>query len=148
MNTLTISQIFSNLSFYKDQYLNIIQSADLYFTEVEGAFVDLFPFKKQQLFLGDLLQLWFSEKWSDDAIQSHRIEEYLAAQDVKSYASKHVYIFAITGNAVTGVNTSRVCAQDSQNIEQLEVRSPLKYYVELVNCPRPDRSYSIRQSCA
>ena len=57
MNTLTISQIFSNLSFYKDQYLNIIQSADLYFTEVEGAFVDLFPFKKQQLFLGDLLQL-------------------------------------------------------------------------------------------
>ena len=134
MNTLTISQIFSNLSFYKDQYLNIIQSADLYFTEVEGAFVDLFPFKKQKLFLGDLLQLWFSEKWSDD--------------DVKSYASKHVYIFAITGNAVTGVNTSHVWAQDSQNIEQLEVRSPLKYYVELVNCPRPDRSYSIRQSCA
>ena len=61
------------------------------------------------MILGDLLQLWFSEKWSDDAVQSHRIEDYLAAQDVKGYASKHVYIFAITGNAVLIMVVSRPC---------------------------------------
>lgn len=148
MKTLTIPQIFSNLAFYKENYLNILNTPDTYFTEVEGAFVDLFPFKKQHLFLGDLLQLWFSEKWSDDVTPSHRIEEYLAAQDIRDYASKHVYIYSIKGNAVTGVNTSQVWDQNSQLVQQVEVHSPLKYYVELVNCPRPDRSYSMHQSCA
>lgn len=148
MTTLTIPQIFSNLEFYKENYLNILNSPDTYFTEVDGAFVDLFPFKQQHLFLGDLLQLWFSEKWSDDVTSSHRIEEYLAAQDIKDYASKHVYIYSIKGNAVTGLNTSQVWDQNSQLVQQVEVRSPLKYYVELVNCPRPDRSYSMHQSCA
>lgn len=137
MNALTIPQIFSNLDFYKENYLNIINSSESYFTEVEGAFVDLFPFRKQNLFLGDLLQLWFSEKWSDQTKKLLEIEEYLAANDVKRNVKQQVYIYSIKGNAVSGANKSQAWSLDSDRVEEIQVKSPLKYYVELVNCPRP-----------
>lgn len=146
MYTLTIPQIFSNLDFYQENYLNILNSAESYFTDVEGAFVDLFPFKKQNLYLGDLLQLWFSEKWSDDATKTFQLEEYLAANDVKKSAKQHVYIFAIQGNAVTGVNKSQSWALVDSKVETLALRSPLKYYVELVNCARPKAFSPVEQA--
>ncbi len=36
MNTLTISQIFSNFSFYQENYLSIIADHNQYQTPVEG----------------------------------------------------------------------------------------------------------------
>ena len=63
MNTLTIPQIFSQLSFYQDHYLDIIQDSAQYFTPVAGAEIRLWPLATKQLYLGDLLQLWFAEKW-------------------------------------------------------------------------------------
>lgn len=146
MNTLKIPQIFSNLSFYKENYLSILSSEASYFTEVEGAYVDLFPFKKQRLYLGDLLQLWFSEKWSDEAPKAHLLEEYLAATDVKNSAKNHVYIYCIKGNAVTGLNSSQAWSQLSSTVENLSLRFPLKYYVELVNCPRPSSDTVLNHS--
>lgn len=139
MSTLTIPQIFSNLAFYQENYLTILNTPETYFTEVEGAFIDLFPFKKQHLFLGDLLQLWFSEKWSDQVKKSLKLEEFLAANDVKSNAKQHVYIYSIKGNAVSGVNKSQSWVLETDAVEEIQVYSPLKYYVELVNCPRPTR---------
>ena len=63
MHTLTIAEIFSNLSFYQDHYLEIIEDPQQYYTLVENCFQNTFPFKQQALFLGDLLQLWFGDKW-------------------------------------------------------------------------------------
>jgi len=63
MTILNIQSIFSNLSFYQQHYLEIIQDAAQYYTPVEHSFINTFPFKQQALYLGDLLQLWFGNKW-------------------------------------------------------------------------------------
>lgn len=60
MKTLTVASIFSNFDFYQRNYLNILNQPESYYTPVEDAWIDAFPFKKQDLYLGDLLQLWFS----------------------------------------------------------------------------------------
>ena len=58
MNALTISDIFSNLEYYKEQYLAILAHPEQYFTPVAHAYVQVWPLAKEQLYLGDLLQLW------------------------------------------------------------------------------------------
>ena len=63
MQTLTIAEIFSDFSFYQDHYLSIIAQPEQYFTPVQGVFIQVWPVGTQPLYLGDLLQLWFSEKW-------------------------------------------------------------------------------------
>ena len=63
MKTLCIQSIFSNFSFYQQNYLQIIQNPEQYYIAVENACVNTFPFRQQVLFLGDLLQLWFGHKW-------------------------------------------------------------------------------------
>ena len=138
MNTLTISQIFSNLEFYKQNYLSILNSPSSYFTEVEGAIVDVFPFKKHHLVLGELLQLWFSEKWSIDHDQSFTIEQYLAANDIKANLNK-VYIYSIKGNAILGTNKSLAWVNESNAESEILLKSPLKYYVECLSCSRPSK---------
>ena len=63
MNTLTISDIFANLADYQDQYLFIISNPEQYYTPVELAYIDVWPVGYTDLYVGDLLQLWFSERW-------------------------------------------------------------------------------------
>ena len=49
MNTLTISQIFENLSFYQDNYLSILQNPEQYYVEVEHASIDVWPFSEKKI---------------------------------------------------------------------------------------------------
>ena len=77
MNTLTIPQIFSQLSFYQDHYLEIIQDSAQYFTLVAGAEIRLWPLATKQLYLGDLLQLWFAEKWLVEKERQFSFEIFL-----------------------------------------------------------------------
>lgn len=63
MTILNIQTIFSNFSFYQQNYLDILQDPERYYTPVENAFLNTFPFKQNALYLGDLLQLWFGNKW-------------------------------------------------------------------------------------
>ena len=63
MNTLNISDIFSQFSYYQEHYLSILSTPEQYYTAVEGAYIHVWPLAPQDLYLGDLLQLWFSEKW-------------------------------------------------------------------------------------
>lgn len=137
MYTLTIAQIFSNLSFYQDHYLQILQSSDQYYTPVEGAFIHVWPFKKQALYLGDLLQLWFAEKWKVQPLLDFKIEEYLAAVDVQSSQNSHTYIYAIRGNALNGSNTSYVWSLKENRAYKVNLDLTLKSYCEFVACQRP-----------
>ena len=63
MHTLTIAEIFSNFSFYQNHYISIIQDPERYQTAVEDACIQVWPVGTQPLYLGDLLQLWCSDKW-------------------------------------------------------------------------------------
>lgn len=47
MKTLTVASIFSNLDFYQRNYLNILNQPESYYTPVEDAWIDAFPFKNK-----------------------------------------------------------------------------------------------------
>ena len=137
MHTLTIAQIFSNLPAYKDQYLNILHSTELYYTEVEGAFIHVWPFKKQALYLGDLLQLWFAEKWTVTLEQRYILEQYLAAQDVIKASNNTAYIYAIRANSFTGQNQTQIWSTHLSQSQSVITEDTLKYSCEFLACDRP-----------
>ena len=56
MNTLSISDIFSQFSYYQEHYLSILSTPEQYSTALEGAFIHVWPLSPQDLYLGDLLQ--------------------------------------------------------------------------------------------
>ena len=47
MKTLTVSSIFSNFDFYQRNYLNILNQPESYYTLVEDAWINAFPFKSR-----------------------------------------------------------------------------------------------------
>jgi hypothetical protein len=89
MKTLTIASIFSNFDFYQQNYLNVLTQSESYYTPVEDAWIDAYPFKKQNLYLGDLLQLWFSSKWN-----VHNSLKILKSSKLLN-SSKSLYIFQL-----------------------------------------------------
>lgn len=133
MNTLTIPQIFSNIAFFQANYLNIIADHQQYFVPVEGSIIDVWPFKKQQLFLGDLLQLWFAEKWKhvDQSEFKFNLNQKLNAQ------SHDAYIYAIEGNLFTGSNSVNIFKVSDQCCYETETEQLRKFIFEFKALSRP-----------
>lgn len=127
MNTLTIPQIFSQLSFYQDHYLDIIQDPAQYFTPVAGAEICLWPLATKQLYLGDLLQLWFAEKWLVEKERQFSFEIFLNTPETQQ---KDHYIYALTGNLLTGSNRSKVWQASAKETRELSVANVSKHYFE------------------
>lgn len=138
MNTLTISQVFSQISSFQENYLAILDNPTWYYTAVEGASIHIWPFKAQALCLGDLLQLWFAEKWLLRGCQEFDLAQYLAAIDVKTVAQQG-YIYAIKGNAISGVNQSTVWFSPECSAQVVAQTQSLKALCEFLNCDRPFR---------
>lgn len=134
MNTLTIPQIFSQLSFYQDHYLEIIQDSTQYFTPVTGAEIRLWPLAAKQLYLGDLLQLWFAEKWLVEKERQFSFEVFL---NVPETQPKELFIYAISGNLLTGTNQSKVWQASSAQTQKLSVANVSKHYFEYCALSRP-----------
>ncbi|ATO19968.1 hypothetical protein BS636_10040 [Acinetobacter sp. LoGeW2-3] len=134
MNTLTIPQIFSQLSFYQENYLDIIQDATQYFTPVADAKIRLWPLAAKQLYLGDLLQLWFAEKWLVEQERQFSFEVFLNAPEPQP---KDLYIYAISGNLLTGSNQSRVWQASVEQIQSLSVANVSKHYFEYQALTQP-----------
>ena len=137
MNTLTISQIFTQLPFYQVHYLSILQNSEQYYTPVTDAYIHLWPLKKQNLYLGDLLQLWFAEKWTVTPAQNYILEQYLAAHDVIKAKHNTAYIYAIEANSFTGENQTHIWSTHLGQSQVVETVDTLKYYCEFKACERP-----------
>lgn len=132
MKTLTVASIFSNFDFYQRNYLNILNQPESYYTLVEDAWINAFPFKKQDLYLGDLLQLWFSSKW--DAHTSLKV--------LKSYnildQSKPLYIFQLEGELLWGKNKVLAWSTQFHKVIELQLKNIWAPYVVAQTCDRPD----------
>lgn len=105
MNTLYVSEIFKHFSFYQDHYLSIISDPLQYYTEVSDAYIQVWPFAKQNLYLGDLLQLWFAQKWLIAPSSPSLLQQLTDEPQHKS--SSDLYLYQLQGNALTGENYSR-----------------------------------------
>ncbi len=141
MKTLTVASIFSNFNFYQRNYLNILSRPESYYTPVEGASIDAYPFKKQDLYLGDLLQLWFSSKWN-----VHSSLKVLKCSKVLDQ-SKPLYIFQLEGELLLGKNKVLAWSTEHQEVIELQLKNIWAPYIVAQTCDRPDNpDYSIKKA--
>ncbi|RKG34723.1 hypothetical protein [Acinetobacter tianfuensis] len=136
MNTLTISQLFSNFKLYQDQYLSILDDPERYYTPVADAYVQIWPAAPQQLFLGDLLQLWLGDKWVVNTEKAPLINSVFRAKaDLKPQFNR--FVFAIEGNLLTGQNKANAWLNDAAQSELTSVNSLFQFYCIWKSLNRP-----------
>ncbi|WP_445115481.1 hypothetical protein [Acinetobacter sp. WZC-1] len=141
MNTLSISDIFANLNFYKQHYLSIISDPLQYSTKVRDAWIEIWPLEAQPLYLGDLLQLWFSQKWRIDSPRN-TFRQLWGAQDsqVQNQALAHqqaVYLYQLKGNLLSGRNQARLWSVLEQKQLSFSVDSVFQYFCIFRALSRP-----------
>ena len=128
MNTLTISQIFSNFSFYQENYLSILADQTRYQIPVEDAYVNVWPLGHRQLCLGDLPQLWLSQKWRIDVPCHLRYEHKDDGRKTPLHREQDLYLYQLAGSALSGSNRAKVWSVSEQKVLTVELDSALKYY--------------------
>ena len=137
MHTLTIAEIFSNLSFYQDNYLSIIQDSVQYRTVVEDAYIQVWPVGTEQLYLGDLLQLWFSDKWLINSPCQLLLESYSSGRKKPLQRDHDLYLYQLNGSALSGRNNSKVWSVSEQKKLSVSLDSVFKYLCIFKGTHRP-----------
>ena len=128
MHTLTIAQIFNDFDLYQAQYQNILQDPQQYYIPVQAATLEIWPFPKKNLYLGDLLQLWFNQTWLINQVsESKHAIETQHNWFAKTSVQQHIYAFAISGNVVLGKTYLACWSVEQQCIISLEIEQSLKY---------------------
>lgn len=138
MNALTISHLFSNLQSYQDQYLSILQNAEQYFTPVEDAYIHVWPAARQPLYLGDLLQLWLSDKWIVNTKKAPLINTVLRDK-AKPAPEFDRYVFCLQGNLLTGQNAAQAWSIQGSQREAFNLEGLFQFYCifKSLNRPKP-----------
>ena len=137
MHTLTIAEIFSNLSFYQDNYLSIIQDSVQYRTVVEDAYIQVWPVGTEQLYLGDLLQLRFSDKWLINSPCQLLLESYSNGRKKPLQRDHDLYLYQLNGSALSGRNNSKVWSVSEQKKLSVSLDSVFKYLCIFKGTHRP-----------
>ena len=132
MNTLRISHILNHLQHYQAQYLNILNCADQYYIPVEDAYINLWPIGRIDLCLGDLLQLWFSQKWS---LQQYA--GFFEFQIDQKSIENNSYLFQIKGNLFKAENQCIAFSLQDQQTITLTSQYGLKFWAEYKALSRP-----------
>ena len=141
MNTLTIPQIIANFAFYKENYLSIIKNADQYYVPVEGAEVQVWPLASHQLFLGDLLQLWFAGKWTVDNKRNLLINTILTDKTLDQ-KEQDLFIYEIKGSLVSGEDTSTSWSRSENKAVDISVGSIFQFYCIFKGLSRPIQTFN------
>ena len=142
MHTLTIAEIFSNLSFYQDNYLSIIHDPERYQTAVEDAYIQVWPVGIQALYLGDLLQLWFSDKWLIDSPCQLLLDSYSKGRKQSLQREHDLYLYQLNDSALSGRNNSKVWSVSEQKKLSVSLDSVFKYLCIYKGTSRPEVSLS------
>lgn len=137
MNTLSISDIFSNFSFYQENYLSILQNPEHYYTEIEQAYFEVWPFGEKKLFLGDLLQLWFSEKWLINAKCQLLTDSNTKNTKTTIQREHDLYLFQWVGSTFSGANHAKVWSISEQKVIHIALDRVFKYYCFFESIERP-----------
>ena len=136
MSSLSISYLFDQFKFYQQHYLSIIKDPQQYYTPVEGAFIDVWPLKKKQLFLGDLLQLWFAEKWQLSLKPEFHFEIFLN-DTIQPVPEQKVFVFALQGNLLTTKHQAQVWSAEKQQVQYIELDQLYRHVFEYKALSQP-----------
>lgn len=135
MHKLTIQYVFSNFQFYQQNYQHIMTSADDYYQPVESALLDFSVISQEQIYLGDLLQLWFNQNW-----QSFE----LFVENKQLNLNGISYIFAIKKRLHQSI--AYVWSPLNQQVLSIEISNDLALYLPFIQLVRPKRINQIQQS--
>ena len=141
MNALTVPHIFSNLEYYKEHYLSILEQPEQYFTSVAHAYVQVWPLAKEQLYLGDLLQLWLGDKWVVNLEKQPLINTVLR-EKAKQVPEFDRYVYALQGSLLTGKNAAQAWSSHAGQSAELSVGSLFQYYCVFKSLARPQAQKS------
>lgn len=140
MNTLSISEIFSNFQFYQENYLSIIANPIEYHTPVASAYINVWPVGHVDLCLGDLLQLWFSEKWLINSPVLRLFDHPDDGRKIPFQRDHDLYLYQLAGSALSGSNRSRVWSKSEQKHYRVNLDSVFRYFCEYKGTSRPEIS--------
>lgn len=124
---LKIADIFSNFDFYQTHYLSIIADSQQYYTPVESAFIGVWPVGNIPLYLGDLLQLWFSEKWLINSPIQLLLENYSNGRKQPLQRNNDLYLYQLCGSALSGRNNSKVWSRSENKTLAVALDSVFAY---------------------
>lgn len=124
---LKIADIFSNFDFYQTHYLSIVADPQQYYTPVESAFIGVWPVGNIPLYLGDLLQLWFSEKWLINSPIQLLLENYSNGRKQPLQRNNDLYLYQLCGSALSGRNNSKVWSRSENKTLAVALDSVFAY---------------------
>lgn len=128
MNTLSIPEIFANFSFYQTHYLSILADPEQYHLPVASAYINVWPIGHINLCLGDLLQLWFSEKWLINQTCLALAEHPDDGRKTPLQRDNDLYLYQLSGSALSGSNRCQVWSVSAQKSHRVYLDGALKYY--------------------
>lgn len=130
MTTLYVADIFKNFAFYQAQYTSILNNPKQYQIPVLDAILDVWPSAAKQLYLGDVLQLWFSQKWlinTECRLISKEESIFLNIFNTK-IQKDDLYLCELHGNAFLGKSIAKVWSMSEQKLLAIELEGSLQYY--------------------
>ncbi|QIO05582.1 hypothetical protein [Acinetobacter shaoyimingii] len=142
MQTLKISQIFSNFAFYQTQYLQILSNSDQYYTEVEGAYIHVWPFEKQKLYLGDLLQLWLGHKF---VVETKSDSLFDVLNDPSEIAGVY-HLYKIEGHLFSNQTIALGWSECTKQSQEVHIEQLFKLYCLFKSISRPAATSHTLQS--
>ena len=137
MSTLSIPQIFSNLSFYQENYLQILENPDCYYTSVQDASIHVWPLVNEKLYLGDLLQLWFGNKW----VVNNHTDSILDLLEEQPTLVEQYYLHRVEGNLFSSSNHSKAWSQNNKQSVDICIESLFKFYCLFKSISRPEQKH-------
>ena len=125
MNTLTIPQIFANFSFYKENYISIINNPDQYYVPVQGAEV----------------QLWFAGKWTVDNKRKLLINTILRDKTLDQ-TEQDLFVYEIKGSSISGEDSSTAWSRSENKAVDISVGSIFQFYCVFKGLSRPIQTFN------
>ena len=104
---------------------------------VELAYIDVWPVGYTDLYLGDLLQLWFSERWLVNS-PCQLLSTQSTSTLKKTVQREHdLYLYQLSGSALSGNNRSKVWSAAEGKSLDISLDSAFKYYCIYKGVERP-----------
>ncbi|MGY0204185.1 hypothetical protein ACW7EJ_11835 [Acinetobacter soli] len=139
MPTLQIEQIFSDFAFYQKNYLDIIRDPQQYYQNVTDAHIHFTVFSQEKIYLGDLLQLWFGDKWTEHQVKLlHDSADHLWERASESWDNS-LFLFSIERSGLFSPAYAYAWSTQDQQVKQIEIDHTFPYYCHYLTLSRPKR---------
>nr|WP_228128831.1 hypothetical protein [Acinetobacter junii] len=139
MTTLRIESIFSNFSFYKQNYLNIINDPSQYYQVVESANIHFASFSDERLYLGDLLQLWLSDKWTEHQLKTLTKSHYLLPTQDGVNGQNSLFLFAFKKHSLFKQAYAYAWNTLENKVQEIALNESFPFYCHYLTLSRPKR---------